>query len=171
MTEERKTYLQHAFNYGSILGFFSFCWYLTGFYLGFDKHPMIYDNIYFFISISIIIAMMISYRRMQENQTVKFSRFFTIGFVATTICALFISAFAIIRIAVLDPYFIYTFASSASQYLQEYNITYNIDSPSLINVFKISYVIANFFVCILNNIIYILLISAFMTLNNRIYNK
>lgn len=168
MTEEKKTYLQHAFRYGTIIGFISFVYYLLGFYTELEKHTFLYDNIYFFITVVMLIAMMVKYRKMQDNK-VKFWRYMAIGFVACVVISFFISAYLFVRIMVLDPFMIYNIVSIVEQSMKAYNI--DMSNPSLLPVLKVSYIFANFLVSIFNNMMYILLISLFMTLNNRIYNK
>ncbi len=168
MTEEKKTYLQHAFRYGTIIGFISFVYYLIGFYTELEKHTFLFDNIYFFISIVLLITMMVKYRRMQESK-VKFWRYMTIGFVASVVISFFISAYVFVRIMVLDPFMVYNIASMVEQSMKAYSIDFG--NEALLPVLKGTYVFANFLVGIFNNMVYILLISLFMTMNNRIYNK
>ena len=168
MTEEKKTYLQHAFRYGTIIGFISFVYYLLGFYTELEKHTFIFDNIYFFISIVLLVTMMVKYRKIQENK-VKFWRYMAIGLVASTVISFFVSAYLFVRIMVLDPFMIYSIASMVEQSMKSYSI--DINNEALLPVLKASYVFANFLVGIFNNMMYILLISLFMTLNNRIYNR
>lgn len=168
MTEEKKTYLQYAFRYGTIIGFISFIYYLVGFYTELEKHTFLFDNIYFFISIVLLITMMVKYRRMQESK-VKFWRYMTIGFVASVVISFFISAYVFVRIMVLDPFMVYNIASMVEQSMKAYSIDFG--NETLLPVLKGSHVFANFLVGIFNNMVYILLISLFMTMNNRIYNK
>lgn len=168
MTEEKKTYLQHAFRYGTIIGFISFVYYLIGFYTELEEHTFLFDNIYFFISIVLLITMMVKYRRMQESK-VKFWRYMAIGFVASVVISFFISAYVFVRIMVLDPFMVYNIASMVEQSMKAYSIDFG--NEALLPVLKGTYVFANFLVGIFNNMVYILLISLFMTMNNRIYNK
>ncbi|MDO5760157.1 MAG: hypothetical protein Q4Q06_03950, partial [Bacteroidota bacterium] len=165
MTQEKKIYLQHSFRYGSIIGFVSFLYYLIGYYTGLEKKTFVFDNLYFFISMAMLIVMMVKYRRMQSTR-VKFSRYVAMGFVASVVIAFFLSAYLFIRIMVLDTYMIYQIISIVEQTLQDYE--FPALSTANINVFKISYVFANFLVNIFNNMIYVLLISAFMVFNSRI---
>lgn len=168
MTEEKRTYLQHAFRYGSIIGFVSFLYYLLGYYLEFEKNTFIFDNVYFFFTVTMFITMMIKYRRTQTGR-VKFMRYLSIGFVASVVVAFFVSAYLVIRIMVLDPFMIYNIVSMVEQSMKGYNI--DMTNPSVLPIMKISYVFANFLVNIFNNMMYILLISAFMVWNNRLYEK
>lgn len=168
MTEEKKTYLQHAFRYGTIIGFISFVYYLIGFYTELEEHTFLFDNIYFFISIVLLITMMVKYRRMQESK-VKFWRYMAIGFVASVVISFFISAYVFVRIMVLDPFMVYNIASMVEQSMKAYSIDFG--NEALLPVLKGTYVFANFLVGIFNNMVYILLISLFMTMNNRIHNK
>ncbi|GEM_PF-2199505 len=168
MTEEKKTYLQHAFRYGTIIGFVSFIYYLIGFYTGFEEKVFIFDNLYFFLSVALFIVMMSKYRNMQQGK-VKFSRYLAIGFVASVITAFFISAYTFIRVTVLDTYLIYQIISLVEKAMPTYQLPEL--TSSTLGILKISYVFANFFVNIFNNMIYIMLISAFMVWNSRMYNR
>lgn len=168
MTEEKKTYLQYAFRYGTIIGFVSFLYYLIGYYTGFDKKVFIFDNLYFIIFITLFIIMMSKYRFVQTTK-IKFSRYLTIGFIASVVIAFFISAYSLIRVMVLDPYMIYQVISLSESILPNYKFPEL--TPSMLNVLKVLYVFANFLVSIFNNMIYVLIISAFMVWNNKIYDK
>lgn len=170
MTEEKKIYLQHAFRYGSIAGFISFVYYLIGFYSGFEKNSFIFDNLYFFISMAVIVAMMVTYRKQNADKKIKFSRFFTLGFVAIVIVSLFMTAYTIIRVLVLDPFLIVNVMELTQQSLKSYGFA-DMSNPNMLPVVKSAYIFASFLTSVFNNTIYILLISAFMVLNNKIYTN
>lgn len=167
MTEEKKTYLQYAFRYGTIIGFISFLYYLIGYYTGFDKKVFIFDNLYFIIFITMFIVMMSKYRFVQTTK-IKFSRYVSIGFIASVVIAFFVSAYSLIRVMVLDPYIIYQVISLGESVLPNYKLPEM--TPAMLNIFKVSYVFANFLVNIFNNMVYVLIISAFMVWNNKIYD-
>lgn len=176
--EEKMTYKQYAFRWGSIIGFVSFLYYLLGFYTRFEENLMLFDNIYFFLSIGLLIYMLFNYRKQVQGEEIKFKRYLSISFIASVVIALFITVYYWLRMSVLDPFYFQKVLNLMEETMKNTpygDMTMFKDNPGLIPVLKTSYLFTTFIGSIFGNMIYMLLLSATMVINaknrKRFYDK
>jgi uncharacterized membrane protein YhdT len=170
MTDSTKEYMQHSFRFGSLIGFVTFIYYVVGFYLGFEKGQW-FDDVYFFIEIAMIAWMMVAYKKTQIDNRVKFSRYFMLGLIASLVISLFYVIYFVVRVTKLDVLFFDNYMNEAITQLKTMGIDYSKvftqqNKPFFEVVFFISIYIGN----LISNLFYVLLLSWFMSLNNRMYN-
>ncbi|MBR1626508.1 MAG: DUF4199 domain-containing protein [Bacteroidales bacterium] len=177
MTEEVRDKAQgsvfkFAFRWGSIIGFFTLVYYLTGFYTGWDK-SLYFNDVYFFVEIAMIAWMIVTYRKENELEYVKFSRIMLIGFYASLIIAGFYTLYFFLRMERLDTMFFQTYFSQVLTMIKEqFNIDYSkAVTPQMNTLFKASFLFSLYISSIISNMIYTLLLAAFMSFNQRIYKK
>lgn len=174
MTEEKKIYLQHSFRWGSIIGFVSFIYYLVCFYTKFEKNTMIFNNIYFFLSMGLLIAMFTVYRRQMGETKVKYGRYVLMGLVASVVTSFFTTLFLWVRMKFLDPFHFSQVLIIIQESMKDYKFidTNTLASnPNFIPMMKVSYLFSNFIMSIVSNLLYILIIAWAMTMNTRFYNR
>lgn len=176
--EEKMTYKQYAFRWGSIIGFVSFLYYLLGFYTRMEENFMLFDNIYFFLSIGLLIYMLFNYRKQVQGEEIKFKRYLSISFIASVVIALFITVYYWLRMSVLDSFYFQKVLNLMEETMKNSpygDMSMFKDNPGLIPVLKTSYLFTTFIGSIFGNMIYMLLLSATMVINaknrKRFYDK
>ncbi|MCQ2326209.1 MAG: DUF4199 domain-containing protein [Bacteroidales bacterium] len=168
--EEKMTYKQYAFRWGSIIGFVSFLYYLLGFYTKMEESPMLFDNIYFILSIGLLIYMLFNYRKIEQGEEIKFKRYLSISFIASIVIALFITIYYWLRMSVLDPFYFQNVLNLMEEAMKSSpygDLSMFKDNPGLIPVLKTSYLFTTFIGSIFGNMIYMLLLSGTMVINAR----
>lgn len=170
MTNDTKEYMLHSFRYGSIIGFFTFIYYILGFYLNWEKSGW-FDDVYFFIDIAMIAWMMIAYKKNQPDNQVKFSRYIMVGFISCLVIAFFYVIYFVVRITKLDVLFLDNYLNEMITQLKPMGIDYSkVMTPNNKSFFEIAFFVSLYIGNIISNMFYILLLSWFMSLNNRMYN-
>ncbi len=172
ITKLTDTTFKYAFRWGSIIGFFTLIYYTVGFFTGWDK-LFYFSDIYFLVEVILLVWMMVLYKRERMKEKIKFSRYVLIGFYATFVIAVFYTIYFALRVLKLDPLFIQTYLSELIDVAQQQlGSDYSMLSKIQVNgMFKVAFLVTIFISNIISNMFYILLLSGFMILNQKIYRR
>lgn len=170
MKKTTKEYINHAFRWGSIIGFVSFVWNLIVYYAHWDNNIYLAD-LFFFVLIMLMFAMFFSYKRTNKDKVVKFSKLFSIGCIACLVISFFYVLYFVLRMQILDPLFFNNYMSEVVELMkQAMNVDYSqFVTPQTTPMLKVSLCIGLYITTTINMIIYTLIVILFYTLSEKLY--
>ena len=172
MTEDRKEYMKFTFRWGSIIGFVTFMWYVTGFFTGWER-MLYFNDLYFIADVLLIGYMIISYKKEHIEEQLKFSKIMSMGFYSALIVALFYAVYFLLRITKLDPLFFQVYMNNVTQVMKTgFNADYSqILTPQTMPLFKGAFVFSMYITSFISSMIYTLFLAAIISLNRKIYGR
>lgn len=172
MTQQKKEYLNHAFKWGSIVGFAYFVWNIIGFYSGFEK-KLYFADIFFIFEIMLIFAMFYSYRKKHKEEQIKFGKMAIMGLILSLIISFFYIIYIFVRMEKLDALFFPELMNQVSLAAkQTMHIDYSkIITPNNLPFVKVSIIFAMYVGMFINTMIYTLITILFFRLNERMYTR
>ncbi len=170
MKDFTKEYINHAFKWGSIIGFILFIWYLIAYYAHLENSIYLAD-IFFFVLIMLLFAMFFSYKRSKKNVVIKFPQLFSMGVIACLVISFFYILYFVLKMQILDPLFFNQYITDAVELIKQ---SMNIDYSQFITqqnttLLKISMCFGLYVMTTINILIYTLIVILFYIFFEKLY--